>query len=75
MKILRLSLKILRPMGNKEAETDFQKRLPIMSRRTQVGAAPQGVRFQRSGCRTANGQGVVFGRHIQQIMHRHFIVS
>ena len=52
-------------MGNKEAETDFQKRLPIMSRRTQVGAAPQGVRFQRSGCRTANGQGVVFGRHIQ----------
>lgn len=24
------------------------------------------VRFQRSGCRTANGQGVVFGRHIQK---------
>ena len=36
--------------------------------RPRCRTSGKGVRFQRSGCRTANGQGVVFGRHIQ-----HFI--
>lgn len=33
--------------------------------RPRCRTSGKGVRFQRSGCRTANGQGVVFGRHIQ----------
>ena len=32
--------------------------------RPRCSTSGKGVRFQRSGCRTANGQGVVFGRHI-----------
>ena len=32
--------------------------------RPRCRTSGKGVRFQRSGCRTANGQGVVFGRHI-----------
>lgn len=34
--------------------------------RPRCRTSGKGVRFQRSGCRTANGQGVVFGRHIQK---------
>ena len=33
--------------------------------RPRCRTSEKGVRFQRSGCRTANGQGVVFDRHIQ----------
>ena len=33
--------------------------------RPRCRTSGKGVRFQRSGCRTANGQGVGFGRHIQ----------
>lgn len=32
--------------------------------RPRCRTSGKSVRFQRSGCRTANGQGVVFGRHI-----------
>ena len=35
--------------------------------RPRCRTSGKGVRFQRSGCRTANGQGVVFGRHIQAV--------
>lgn len=34
--------------------------------RPRCRTSGKGVRFQRSGCRTANGQGVVFGRHIHK---------
>ena len=38
----------------------------VYAPRPRCRTSGKGVRFQRSGCRTANGQGVVFG-HIQEV--------